>query len=445
MELINNPNNSMVEGWVGAVYCLCVDMIQSTDAALKRSSQEQNIFNSVLVKQIGPHITKLALEDAIVQFTGDGWLVMTDKERKIPALICFAWIMAKLFQKEMAELTGFEKDEISPLRLAISSGFDMSVQLPDGSKHWVGDSARRSVRASACCHVNEVLVDYNVIQGVINDFEIEGIDFEQRRLEKPGLKWEENLNLQTIHEFKPRYRSNLHAPEWFVYTLSMMGRIEEAKQLAQQAAEALVDRSKNTSDSKEVLKKWNLLMASTPDHSTLSSLMEMIIKSNLTPNIYTYNTLIHKAENHKSAMNWLKEMKSKGINPNTSTYQILVDIAPSYAEAIQYIDEVGEKYLNAATYNILFQKAPNFEEALKLFKRIDKKGIATNFSIYHQLIKIAPDYATARELLNEMELKGIPPNVITYSMLLKKVANYQDVSILMDEMEAKGIPSDVVF
>ncbi|HEO65002.1 MAG TPA: hypothetical protein ENI73_03930 [Spirochaetes bacterium] len=445
MDLINNPNYSKVEGWVGAVYCLSIDMIQSTEAALKRSSQEQNTFNSFLVKQIGPHIRKLALEDAIVQFTGDGWLVMTDKERKIPALICFAWIMAKLFQKEMAELTGFEIDKISPLRLAISSGFDMSVQMPDGSMHWVGDSARRSVRAAACCHVNEVLVDYNVMQGVINDFEIEGIDFEQRRLEKPGLKWEENLNLQTIHKFNPQFRNELHAPEWFVYTLSMMGRIEEAIQLAQQAAETLVERSKQASDPKEVLKKWNLLMASAPDHSILSTLMDKIKKSDLVPNIYTYNILIQKAENHESAMTWLGEMKSKGIHPNTSTYQILVEIAPNYAEAVRYIDEVGEKYLNAASYNILFQKVPNFEEARKLFNRIGKKGIATNFSIYHQMIKITPDYQSARELLNEMELKGIPPNVVTYSMLLKKVSNYEEVSILMDEMEAKGIPSDVVF
>ena len=66
------------------VYCLCIDMIKSTKTGLELPTRQFDRFNQELVEQIKPHLEKLELSDALLKFTGDGWLLMTNHEKKIP-------------------------------------------------------------------------------------------------------------------------------------------------------------------------------------------------------------------------------------------------------------------------------------------------------------------------------------------------------------------------
>ena len=66
---------------VKLVYCLCMDLIESTKAGLEFSTAKLDHFNISLVEQIRPHLVKLGLDDATLKFTGDGWLLMTHGSR----------------------------------------------------------------------------------------------------------------------------------------------------------------------------------------------------------------------------------------------------------------------------------------------------------------------------------------------------------------------------
>src|ERR1017187_6070862 len=92
------------------VSCLCIDLIGSTKASLNRTTQQNDTFNHALVEQIKPHLKQLDLEKALVKFTGDGWLVMTNDTNQRSALCCLALIQAKKFQSEMSKLTGVNAD-----------------------------------------------------------------------------------------------------------------------------------------------------------------------------------------------------------------------------------------------------------------------------------------------------------------------------------------------
>jgi hypothetical protein len=114
------------------VYSLSIDLIGSTQAGLKLTSTKLDSFNKSLVEQIEPHLKGLGLEDILIKFTGDGWLLMTEKEEKLPGLCCLAIIMSSNFQSEMSKETGIQANQIPQLRLAICTGRDISVRLPYG-------------------------------------------------------------------------------------------------------------------------------------------------------------------------------------------------------------------------------------------------------------------------------------------------------------------------
>ena len=125
----NQHEDSTDKNTVKLVFCLSIDMIGSTKAGLELSTQKLDKFNIALANQIKPHIEKLDLTDALIKFTGDGWLVMTERAEKVSALCCLATIMANRFQEEMSRTTGIAMDNIPSLRLAICFGRDIFI-------HW---------------------------------------------------------------------------------------------------------------------------------------------------------------------------------------------------------------------------------------------------------------------------------------------------------------------
>jgi hypothetical protein len=95
------------------VYCLCLDLTGSTKAGLSLTNQQNDRFNSAFVKQISPHWKSLVSDpELILKFTGDGWLFMTREVGRLSDLCCLALIQAKMFQREMSELTGTEPAQI---------------------------------------------------------------------------------------------------------------------------------------------------------------------------------------------------------------------------------------------------------------------------------------------------------------------------------------------
>ena len=64
-------------GEVRLVYCLGIDMIESTMPGLRMTQTELDRFNRALVAQIEPHLEALRFEDLLIKFTGDGWMLMS--------------------------------------------------------------------------------------------------------------------------------------------------------------------------------------------------------------------------------------------------------------------------------------------------------------------------------------------------------------------------------
>lgn len=190
---MKNPNKEAHGSHM--VYCLSIDLIGSTKAGFQLSSKKLDSFNKALVQQIESHVEQLELSDISVKFTGDGWLFITPKADEVSRLCCLATIMSHNFQTEMSVTTGIEPLRIPGLRLAICSGRDLRVELFDGSRDWLGDSARRATRASGYCYENEILVDEPVRYLIFRDFHIADAKIDQRPPEYQPKKSEENFTL----------------------------------------------------------------------------------------------------------------------------------------------------------------------------------------------------------------------------------------------------------
>jgi TPR repeat protein len=344
------------------VYCLSIDLMSSTESGLKIPTRTHDNFNLSLVQQITPHLENLELLDALIKFTGDGWLIITDDPNKVPALCCLATIMANKFQDEMSLKSGIPIDKIPPLRLTICCGRDMAVQLPDKRKDWVGDSARRAVRASGYCLPNEILIDEPIRYNIFRDFDVEPVDLQQRALQYYPKKVEETFPLYTLGQLKSDILAESQAPEYFTYALSIIGKLKEAAKVAKQVSERLryqvagIDIAEE--DLLRVLRRYNRLMASLLDYPRVLDLFKSIRAAGLSPDVFTYNTLIDKAPDYETAKTWLDKMLQEGIQPNVVTYSTLIDKAPDYETAKTWLDKMAEHQIqpNVHTYTALFSK-----------------------------------------------------------------------------------------
>ncbi|OIP27903.1 MAG: hypothetical protein AUK39_01730 [Dehalococcoidia bacterium CG2_30_46_19] len=427
VERRNQREYSPEENSVGFVFCLSIDLIGSTEAGLKLTTQRLDSFNISLVNQIRPHLEKLGLTDASTKFTGDGWLVMTEKGKKVPALCCLATIMANRFQDEMSQKTGIAKDNIPSLRLAICSGRDIRVELPDGRKDWVGDSARKAVRASGYCMPNEILIDGSVRSWVLRDFNIKSANVEQRPPEYRPKRMEEYFTLHVLGELKPEVAVDSEAPEYFVYTLGVIGKVKEAQMVGKQVSERLGDKASKlgiaeTEALQAILQSWNRLMASLPDYSSALEILKSIQAAGLDPDVVTYSTLINKAPDYDTAKAWVDTMQKEGIQPNVVTYSMLIDKAPDYDTAKAWVDTMQKEGIqpNVVTYNTLINKAPDYDTAKAWVDTMQKEGIQPDVVTYNTLINKAPDYDTAKAWVDTMQKEGIQPDVVTYNTLFSK-------------------------
>jgi tetratricopeptide (TPR) repeat protein/class 3 adenylate cyclase len=434
MEHHNLRDNSGKEKSGKFVFCLSIDMIGSTKAGLKFTTKQRDRFNIQVVNQIRPHLEKLGLTQSLVKFTGDGWLVMTDEPDELLALCCLATIMAHRFKEEISEGTGISTDRIPSLRLAIHSGRDIRVELPDGRKDWVGDSVRRAVMASAICYPNEILISESVRGITTLEFHVESVNIKERP--KP-LKWEEDIEpLVTLGGLKHWAAEGLETHECFVYMLNVIGKEKEAK--------ALVDTMEREGIPPNV-STYNTLIYKAPDYKEATKWVYKMREAGIPPNVSTYNTLIYKAPDYKEATKWVYKMREAGIPPDIVTYSELVDKASGYDEARALVDTMREEGIqpNIFTYSALIKKAPDYDEAMALVDAMREESIQPNIFTYNTLIKKAPEYNEAMALMDTMREEGVQPDVFTYSELVDKALDYDEAMALVDAMREEGIQPDI--
>ena len=204
--------------------CLAMDLKKSTTAGLKLTTKKLDRFNLALVNQLRPHLHAVGLDKALIKFTGDGWLIMSDEPDDAAPLCCLAVIMATLFHSEISAEAALAPESIPALRLAVCWGRDLPVELPDGQRDFVGDSVRHAARACQLCHDNEVLIDDTVQRWIHHDFVTAKVFVESRLHEFPDAKMEEELVLHTLAELKVESGTDSDAPEYFVNTLAIIGR-----------------------------------------------------------------------------------------------------------------------------------------------------------------------------------------------------------------------------
>ena len=390
------------------VYCLSVDLIGSTQAGLKIPTSKLDRFNKSLVEQISPHLERLELLGVVIKFTGDGWLLMTNEVDKVPALCCLATIMAGKFQDEMNQRTGISQDKIPSLRITICCGRDIAVNLPDGRKDWVGDSARRAVRASGYCLPNEILVDEPLRYLILRDFDTTPVNLEQCfPTRKPG-KAEEALVLHVLGKINSEVVADSEVPECYVYTLETVGKAKEAAKVVQEVSDRLrdkvVEKHLAKEDAQVILRMWTRLMGNLFAYSLVLDVLKSILDAGLKPDVVTYSTLIDKAPDYDTARTWLEKMTAEGIQPNVVTHNTLIAKAPDYDTARTWFEKMTAEGIqpNVVTYNTLVNISPDYDTALKWYEEMTKRGISPNEVTCITLVKQAPDFNSALTLTKQL-------------------------------------------
>jgi len=429
------------------VYCLSIDLIGSTKAGIELTTSQLERFNRSLIEQINPHIKELELNDVLVKFTGDGWLLMTDDIEMVPKLCCLAKIMANNFQREMSQKTGILEDRIPPLRLAICSGRDVSVELLDKRRDWVGDSARRATRASGYCYSNEILIDEPVRCQIFRDFEITSAEVEDRPAQPK--KVEEQFPIYILGNLKPEAAADSESADYFVYMLSAMGKEKTASEVAQQGIELIIDKVKEPSIDEErfikISQKWNRLVSRIPEYPKALEMLNNGLLIGISPNAVAYNALIYKSPDYDEATYWLERMIKECIRPNVVTYNIIIYKSPDYDEAKSWLERMVKEGIqpNIVTYSTLISKAPDYDEARSWLERMVKEGIQPDIVTYNTLISIAPDYDEARSWLERMVKEGIQPNIVTYNTLISIAPDYDEAMRWFNRMHDDWISPDL--
>jgi tetratricopeptide (TPR) repeat protein len=403
--------------------CLAIDLKKSTAAGLKLSTKLLDRFNLALVRQVTPHLTAVGLTKAVIKFTGDGWLIITDNTDDAAPICCLAIIMACRFQEEISEETGLPLDGVPALRLSVCWGRALPVELPNGQRDFVGDSVRHAVRACQLCDDNEILIDDTVLRWIDHDFVCTPLMFDERLARHPEAKMEQPLALHTLEELKLESAAEGDAPEYFVNTLTIIGRRLEAEALAYRVSDALQNEAeKSSADIEELTERYNRLFASNLDYETVSRILRDMRDSGLQPDVETYNSLIVKARDSETRSRWLMRMKQEGISPDVKTFTILIRHAEDEPAVQRWLARMRRAGVapDVILLNALIDQAKTYPVALQYLRRLQEMGVTPNASSYDLLIEKSDDVASGRIWIEAMFGEGIRPSVVTFRSLFRK-------------------------
>ncbi len=428
------------------VTCLSIDLIGSTAVGLRRTTIDNDRFNIALVEQIQPHLRKLGLEETVVKFTGDGWLVMTGGAALVPNLCCLATVMAHCFRRDMAGLIGKSEDDIPDLRLAICGGRDIPVTLSKGTRDFVGDSARRAVRAAAGRAENQILINSSVYDCVFRDFELERVEWDAR---PTGKEAEEPLVLYELGA--PRHEAG-EAPDaaaCFIYTFEVTGRradkvraIERAgRRLAAELQQAVAELARQPAAE---TRRWNKLLSSAPDLETGQHWYERMRTDGILPDVVTYNTLINLSGDVDTATQWYERMRTDGVLPNVVTYNTLINLSGDLDTATQWYERMRADGVppNVVTYNTLINLSGHLDTATQWYERMRTDGVLPDVVTYNTLINLSGDMDTATQWYERMRTDGVLPDVVTYNTLINLSADLDTATQWYERMRTDGVLPD---
>ena len=402
------------------VIALVVDLIGSTQIALEMTEPKFRRFNREVINQLWPYLKELDLEDSIVKFTGDGWLIFQKDLEKLRALVALAKILSNRFQADIAAKMEIDKGEIPDLRLAVALAYDDEIVLPNGSKEWVGDSARMATRASGCCAENEVIVSGSVRDKIRREFDLTCIDVENLPENRRPKRWEENFQIFSVGEIREALIADmrfLDDPSGFsayaVY-LRHSGRPSNASQLIREASGAIKSQIEETAPADSVMKlhgtddvgdKFRRLLYVTPRGTLRDEIYSTMLSLRVEPTTLLYNALINGSANIGDAVDWFERMDKAGIAPNVVTFNTLINLSPDLPTAEGW------------------------------FERMDKAGIAPNVVTFNTLINLSPDLPTAEGWFERMDKAGIAPNELTSSTLAKNLRSLEDADRITKKLE----------
>lgn len=393
--------------------CLAVDLKKSTATGLALSTKRLDRLNLALVRQFSPHLEAVGLTGALVKFTGDGWLVVSDNTEDAAPLCCLAIIMACRFQAEVGREAGMNPEGVPALRLAVCWGRDLPVELPGGGRDFVGDSVRHAVRACGLCRDNEILIDDTVLRWVHHDFRARRVSLTERRQEFPDAKMEQDLALHVLEELRPEAANDGDAPEYFINTLALIGRETEA--------EALAGRRTEGTESEAALERFNRLLASNLDYEAINRLLRDMREAGLQPDVRAFNSLIAKAADYDARCRWYMRMRQDNIAPDIRTFHTLVIHAPDEIAVDKWLRRMRKAGILPDTrlLNALIDRAPSHGAAQARYDQFAELVIpdATTFDL---LIEKSPDVATGRQWVERMARAGFAPGTVSLRSLFAR-------------------------
>ncbi|MCW5933659.1 MAG: hypothetical protein KIT45_05060 [Fimbriimonadia bacterium] len=403
--------------------CLAMDLRASTTTGLKLSTRKRDRFNLALINQMHPYLEAMGLEYALIKFTGDGWLVMSDDPDHAAPLCCLAIIMANRFQTDMGDQAGLRDETVPAMRLAVCWARDLPVELPYGQRDFVGDSARHAVRASQLCQDNEVLIDETVRRWVHLDFVTEPVDFQERLTANPGSKMEEAMVLYALKELKTESAAEADAPIHFVNTLAIVGRSLEAQQLASRIADQWQHEATGSdANQNELLTRFNRLLSGSLGYDAASQLLKDMREAGVEPNVETFNALFSKAKDHSTQWTWFQRMRQSGVQPNVKTFNILIDSAPDESVINKWLVRMSRAGVqpDSMMLNTLISRSKDHAGALRWLERMKKHNVKPTIATYELLISKADDIRTAMRWVDQMFEEGIQPSMVSLLAVFAK-------------------------
>ncbi|XP_042502168.1 pentatricopeptide repeat-containing protein At5g39710 [Macadamia integrifolia] len=181
------------------------------------------------------------------------------------------------------------------------------------------------------------------------------------------------------------------------------------------------------------------------------------------PNVVTFNTLVDgscKLGKINEAFRWFELMSQRGLQPNLISYNVIINglcREGRIKETHGVLEEMGRKGMvpDKVTYNTLVNghcREGNIHQALILHAEMIRMGISPNVVTYTALINSmckAGNLNRAMEFLDEMRLRGLCPNEITYTTLIdgfSKQGYLNEANQVLKEMTENGFsPSIVTF
>ena len=429
-------------GEVRLVYCLGIDMIESTMPGLRMTQVELDRFNRALVAQIEPHLEALRFEDLLIKFTGDGWMLMSPEVRDAERLCALATLMRDTFATEMQRRTGLPSTRIPNLRMAICTGRDIRVQLWHGSFDWVGDSARRADRSAAFCFPNEILIDSSVHSLVMRDFLTTRVDPGSRPVR--SVKWEEEIPLWSLEDLRIEAAEDWDAAAAYVYVLSRTGRLDDAAEASLRAASQISGdgRALETPGDPRTIQRWNRLIANSPSYDSILELVTRLMESPTSPDAATLVALVERSPTFDEATRWVANLRIKGVQPDDVVYTALMARAPDFDLALSLVDDAETDGVGATVdmLHVLISKAPSFRRALSMLSGFADRGVKPDLDVFGRLVARSPGYDAAIGVLDLMRNWSVAPDAQVLNRVIAAAPDFESARHWLDVMLEQRVP-----